>query len=265
MPLPDASKKSPRVYTLLQNTDLDNVTFDTVQAVGNPIAIEEANEDEMRRQVLVNLCRLVTSGEWNGLLTAGSTPTFNPTMLQSAGADEGFTQYSILTSAPMTGYATSTGGSAADIPYYFQFVSSQTGTVASLSIDVQTAFSGTEWDIGVYSINSAGAPDELMAEATFDMSSTGLVTQGTLSDTLSLTQGSSYWIGFTRSATGGGVAKAWGSNNAIGVIGIDRNNVNSVSNILYSLDSQTLPATLAADDMKSAQSAVLPLIGVIWD
>jgi len=71
MPLPDASKKSPRVYTLLQNTDLDNVTFDNIQAVGNPIAIEEANEDEMRRLVLVNLCRLVTSGEWTGLLESG--------------------------------------------------------------------------------------------------------------------------------------------------------------------------------------------------
>ena len=71
MPLPDASKKSPRVYTLLQNTDLDNVTFASVQAVGNPIAIEEANEDEMRRLVLVNLCRLVTSGEWTGLLESG--------------------------------------------------------------------------------------------------------------------------------------------------------------------------------------------------
>ena len=71
MPLPDASKKSPRVYTLLQNTDLDSVTFDTVQAVGNPIAIEDMNEDEMRRLVLVNLCRLVVSGEWTGLLESG--------------------------------------------------------------------------------------------------------------------------------------------------------------------------------------------------
>jgi len=43
MPLPDASKKSPRVYTLLQNTDLDSVSFAQVQSVGNPIAIEEAN------------------------------------------------------------------------------------------------------------------------------------------------------------------------------------------------------------------------------
>ena len=71
MPLPDASKKSPRVYTLLQNTDLENVVFQNIAKVGNPIAIEEANEDEMRRLVLVNLCRLICAWEWNGLLSAG--------------------------------------------------------------------------------------------------------------------------------------------------------------------------------------------------
>ena len=71
MPLPDADKKSPRVYTNLQNLDLDNVTFANIQATGNPISVEEMNEDEMRRLVLVNLARLVTAGEWTGLLTAG--------------------------------------------------------------------------------------------------------------------------------------------------------------------------------------------------
>ena len=71
MPLPDANKKSPRVYTNLQNLDLDNVTFENVQSTGNPIAVEEANEDELRRLVLVNLARLVTAGEWTGLLESG--------------------------------------------------------------------------------------------------------------------------------------------------------------------------------------------------
>ncbi|HIA01319.1 MAG TPA: hypothetical protein EYN66_05335 [Myxococcales bacterium] len=67
-PLPEAEKKSPRVYTLLQNTDLENVTFATVQSVGNTISIEEMSEDELRRLVLVNLARLCVKGEWNGLL-----------------------------------------------------------------------------------------------------------------------------------------------------------------------------------------------------
>ena len=71
MPLPDANKKSPRVYTNLQNLDLDSVTFANIQSTGNPIAVEELNEDEMRRLVLVNLARLVCAGEWQGLLDAG--------------------------------------------------------------------------------------------------------------------------------------------------------------------------------------------------
>ena len=59
MPLPDANRRSPRVYTNLQNIDLDTVTFANIQNTGNPIAIEEMNEDEMRRLVMVNLARLV--------------------------------------------------------------------------------------------------------------------------------------------------------------------------------------------------------------
>ena len=83
MPLPDANKKSPRVYTNLQNLDLDNVTFANVQSTGNPIAVEEMNEDEMRRLVLVNLARLVCEGEWNGLLTAGGGGSGSPAMPQA--------------------------------------------------------------------------------------------------------------------------------------------------------------------------------------
>jgi len=67
-PLPDAEKKSPRVYTLLQNVDLQNVTFAQIQGVGNTISIEEMSEDELRRLVLVNLARLCVKGEWDGLL-----------------------------------------------------------------------------------------------------------------------------------------------------------------------------------------------------
>ncbi len=69
MPLPNASKKSPRVYTLLQNQQLGNVTFDTMKNVGNTINIEELNEDELRRLILINLARLTVTSEWDGLLS----------------------------------------------------------------------------------------------------------------------------------------------------------------------------------------------------
>ena len=69
--LPDATR-SDRVYPLLQNLDLENLAFATVQGVGNTLNIEEMNEDELRRLVLVNLARLTVAGEWNGLLTAAT-------------------------------------------------------------------------------------------------------------------------------------------------------------------------------------------------
>jgi len=68
MPLPDAPNTSPRVYNLLQNTDLENVTYANLATLGNPISVEELNEDELRRLVLVNLARLTVKGEWDGLI-----------------------------------------------------------------------------------------------------------------------------------------------------------------------------------------------------
>jgi len=68
MPLPDAPTKSPRVYRLLQNTTLANLTNDDLTSVGDPINLEMLNEDELRRLVLVQLARLTVKQEWNGLL-----------------------------------------------------------------------------------------------------------------------------------------------------------------------------------------------------
>jgi len=68
MPLPDAPSQSPRVYKLLQNTTLANLTNDDLSSVGDPINLELLNEDELRRLVLVQLARLTVKQEWNGLL-----------------------------------------------------------------------------------------------------------------------------------------------------------------------------------------------------
>ena len=69
MPLPNAEKKSRRVYAVNQTTDLENMTYDTnIKDTGRVISIEEMNEDELRRLILVNLARLSVKSEWNGLL-----------------------------------------------------------------------------------------------------------------------------------------------------------------------------------------------------
>ncbi len=64
-------RPSKRVFPLLQNLDLDSVTFSQVQGTGNPISIEDMNEQEMIDLIIVNLARLCVSGEWTGLLEAG--------------------------------------------------------------------------------------------------------------------------------------------------------------------------------------------------
>ena len=71
MPLPNAPDYSQRIYELLKETDLENLSYLQFQAVAEKIFIEPENEDEMRRLVLVQLARMAVRGDWNGFLTGG--------------------------------------------------------------------------------------------------------------------------------------------------------------------------------------------------
>jgi hypothetical protein len=45
------------------------MTYDTnIKETGKVISIEEMNEDELRRLILLNLARLSVKSEWNGLI-----------------------------------------------------------------------------------------------------------------------------------------------------------------------------------------------------
>jgi len=68
MPLPNVQVTSPRVYKLLKNTTLENVTDDDLALIANPISIEMLNEDELRRLCLVAFARMVTKGSFDGWL-----------------------------------------------------------------------------------------------------------------------------------------------------------------------------------------------------
>jgi len=71
MPLPDAPDYSKRIYELLKETDLENLSYSQFQNVANKLFIEPENEDEMRRLVLVQLARMAVRGDWDGFLTGG--------------------------------------------------------------------------------------------------------------------------------------------------------------------------------------------------
>ena len=71
MPLPDANNYSMRIYELLKETDLENLSYSQFRGVAEKLFIEPENEDEMRRLVLVQLARMAVRGDWDGFLTGG--------------------------------------------------------------------------------------------------------------------------------------------------------------------------------------------------
>ena len=204
MPLPDANKKSPRVYTNLQNLDLDNVTFANIQSTGNPIAVEELNEDEMRRLVLVNLARLVTAGEWTGLLEAGGAGEFNVVLPEDFGSSS-YVRYVINSYPPWGIGATTTElwstSNNMDKVFFWPWIAPESGVVAEMGIQITSASSeANDIKVGIYSsTDTTGAPDTLLGYGQFDSESVAVVYDTSLSSTVTLVKGTQYWIGLTRS------------------------------------------------------------------
>jgi len=156
-------KPSKRVFPLLQNLDLDTVTFANIQDVGDPITIQDMNEQEMYDLVLVNLARLVCSGEWSGLLSAGGGD-FNAEMpgvsLQAAGAASrhpvgSYAPYGQSDLATFIWY----NNDNYDRTLYSPFIAPITGTVTEFGIQITAAAaSSCSLLIGIYSDDGDGAP-----------------------------------------------------------------------------------------------------------
>jgi len=200
-------KPSKRVFPLLQNTDLENVSFATLQSTGQPISIEDMNEQEMIDLIIVNLARLSVKQEWDGLLTAGGTPTFNARLPQ-IGAWTGSTErYTISMAPPYSAGSTTQNSSFSDYNYpkAFPFVSPKSGDVSEIGIYVAATTTSADCLVGIYTDSGKGAPDALMGFADIDLGSTGNIYQTSLSATITLVEGTQYWyvIGADATATGG--------------------------------------------------------------
>ncbi len=202
-PLPD-SDRSRRVYPLLQNQDLENVSQATLKSVGDPISIESLNEDELRKLVLVNLARLSVKSEWNGLLTAaGGGNDYNLVLLEDV-INSGYIRYPISNQPPYgsTGVTAETYGSSTsyDQPYAFPFIAPESGEVGELGIEITSAAASTcNLEVGIYSTTATtGAPNALLGKAVFDITTTGYKYDTSLSSTVTLVKGTQYWILFVR-------------------------------------------------------------------
>ena len=265
MPLPDAIKRSPRVYTNLQNIDLDTVTFANIQATGNPIAVEEMNEDEMRRLVLVNLARLVCAGEWNGLLTAASAGEYNVELV-SSDISGSYLRHTV-TNYPPWGSNTSSNSTIESIntPECFPFVSPETGDLAEMGVYVSAGATNT-LRVGIYNTDGdSGVPTTLIGYGDFTTDGSGAVGalyQTSFSDTISLTRGEQYWIIYVRTESGTSPGVRAAGNSAGYFIGPSANAANAPNQqttlVLASSDN-ALPSTVTATDLTPTYGSKLRL------
>jgi len=245
-------KPSKRVFPLLQNLDLDSVTFEQVQGVGDSITIEDMNEQELQDLVLVNLARLVVSGEWTGLLEAGG-----------GGGGIASVAFSMRNASPNTTYdyypmnVTQSGTLAiADVlggnqPKFYPFTVGEAGDIADLSIYVASASSSNTCLVGVYTSEN-GMPKTKISGLSFDVSSTGSKT-GALDATTTLEVGVQYWVGVTKGNTGD-TFTTYSSDSTKTVNNFPSSDPFSRA-CIYSLASSdnTLPSTVTTANMSTIQ------------
>ena len=263
MPLPDASRKSPRVYTNLQNLDLDNVTFANVQSTGNPIAVEEMNEDEMRRLVLVNLARLVCAGEWTGLLDAGG----GGSVLGIGAGAKSSAVYSSLTKQGPFGRGSPDTAMTWNVnpAQYVPFIGPVTATMDSVTISVTTASTGgTDMLMAVYNSDpDTGVPTtQLSDEASVEGDSTGYI-EVDFSSPPDIEVGKLYYFGMARSANSNISLTAHLTAQETNFGGQEYSSDYNRNMLTETGVDNSLPATATASNILGANIAC-PLIMVKW-
>jgi len=185
-------KPSKRVFPLLQNTDLDSVTFAQLQSTGDPITLEDMNVQELEDLLLVQFSRLAVKSEWTGLLEAGGGGGFAEILPLTGTTDAD--QYDVASPPPWNGKATTTQSvSGFKKPISFPFIAPETGDLSAIGIQVLGAESGDSLYVAIYSQDTNFLPSTLLGYATISLESTGEIYQTSLSATVSLEAGSQYW------------------------------------------------------------------------
>jgi len=194
-PLPDADKKSPRVYTLTQNTDLENLAFATMQSIGQPISIEEMSEDELRRLVLVNLARLSVKGEWDGLLTSSSGGGGVEVLGAEMANPSTYKHWNVCAMPPYGSSKIKSNAKTDQKGMFFPFISPQSGALTSMRMRINTAVAGGGFFVGIYSADeNTFLPKDLIGYGEFATDSTGNLEITSFSSTITLTRGTYYWM-----------------------------------------------------------------------
>jgi len=192
MPLPDADPDK-RMYKLLKNIDLENLSFADFQTTAQTVFAEPEAEDTLRRIVLINLARMSVAGDWNGLTTSGGTATSSMILPKD---DSGTNNRFIISQSPPWGSAdksTTTNLTVASKPMAFPFIAPKSGAVTEIGVNFTTAAAGINLYVAIYDSDSDGMADSRLTYATISTASTGNVYQTSLTDTATLVAGTQYW------------------------------------------------------------------------
>jgi len=253
MPLPDADPDK-RMYKLLKNIDLENLSFADFQTTAQTVFAEPEAEDTLRRIVLINLARMSVAGDWNGLTTSASGGGAS----YSSGTNASFDRYNITKIAPFgaaDGEASTMSDAEGTYPIFFPFVAPFTGDVSEIGIGVTTAGS-TNLKVGIYSATNA-LPGDLMGSATIDLSSTGAIYQTSLSATVSLVLGTTYWIGTVKTSSvvvAVQMLRKW-SCPSVQLTDTPNEDLVMVALTLASSSQNDLPSSVTANDLSNADSS----------
>ncbi len=262
MPLPDAIKRSPRVYTLLQNQDLENVTADTLADVADPIAIEEQNEDELRRICLVAFARMVTKGSFDGWLSGGGGAAV---LGVGAGVKTGANYSSLTKQGPFgRGSPDTTMTWNLDPAQYIPFVAPVTATMDSVILSVTVATASADMLMCVYNSDAdTGAPTtQLSDEVTVECSSTGFI-EVDFSSPPDLEVGKLYYFGMARTAAANISFTAHLTENETNFGGQEYSSDYNRNALTETGVDNSLPATATAANILGSNVAV-PIIMVKW-
>ena len=168
MPLPDAPDYSKRIYELLKETDLENLTYSQFQGVAEKLFIEPENEDEMRRLVLIQMARMAVRGSWDGFLTggggSGGAPTDAEYVVMSLNGT--LTNERVLTAG--TGISITDGGAGGNVTIASTVTGGIGGSIATTQVAVG---SGTDTVSGSAALTLNGSV--LKVENQIELSSTG--------------------------------------------------------------------------------------------
>jgi len=191
MPLPNADPDK-RMYKLLKNIDLENLSFAQFQSTAQTVFAEPEAEDTLRRIVLINLARMSVAGDWNGLTTSGGGANSIQLMESFTGAagEMLYRTPAMIWSNDNTALSLTAG------IYLWQWIASDDKVVDALALQVSTASAGEAYIVGIYSTNSNGTPNALLTQGTIVTDSTGFIVQTSLTGSLTLSKGSTYFMSY---------------------------------------------------------------------